>query len=261
MARARNIKPALFKNEVLGTADPIHTLLFEGLWLLADREGRLEDRPLRIKGEIFPYRDGIDVDGSLTWLHDNGFIVRYSTEAGRFIAILQFVKHQNPHKNEPESDIPAPTLRKSHRRSVPSTSEKNQSTPEKIGTAPADSLLLIPDSPNLIPDSGKEERAAEPPPPAKSPSRFVPPTVDQVADYCRERSSSIDPQQFVDFYVSKGWRVGSQPMRDWKACVRTWETRDRNGGGRSRDSPPVRRSKADAIVDEVTEQAESIFGG
>ena len=48
MARARNIKPALFKNEVLGVADPIATLLFIGLWTLADRRGILEDRPLQI---------------------------------------------------------------------------------------------------------------------------------------------------------------------------------------------------------------------
>jgi hypothetical protein len=52
--RACNIKPGFFKNEVLGTAVPILSLLFSGLWGLADREGRLEDRPLRIKAEIFP---------------------------------------------------------------------------------------------------------------------------------------------------------------------------------------------------------------
>lgn len=51
MARSRNIKPGLFKNEVLGVADPIYTILFQGLWVLADREGRLEDRPMRIKAE------------------------------------------------------------------------------------------------------------------------------------------------------------------------------------------------------------------
>ncbi len=68
MARARNIKPGLFKNEILGVAEPIYTLLFEGLWLLADREGRLEDRPLRIKAEIFPYREGLDLVSMLGWL-------------------------------------------------------------------------------------------------------------------------------------------------------------------------------------------------
>ena len=79
MARARSLKPALFRNEILGTADPFYTLLFESLWLIADREGRLEDRPIRIKADTFPYREGIDIDAMLTWLHDNGFIIRYDS--------------------------------------------------------------------------------------------------------------------------------------------------------------------------------------
>lgn len=57
--------------------------------------------------------------------------------------------------------------------------------------------------------------------------RFTPPTVSEVSDYCKERGSNIDPEQFVDFYASKGWRVGNQPMKDWRAAVRTWEKRSR----------------------------------
>lgn len=64
----------------------------------------------------------------------------------------------------------------------------------------------------------------------KTVKRFKPPTVDEVAEYCKERKNSIAPQQFVDFYTSKGWKVGDQPMKDWKAAVRTWENRDKKGG-------------------------------
>lgn len=142
MARARNIKPGLFKNEVLGVADPLVTLLFEGLWLLADREGRLEDRPLRIKAEIFPYRDGLDIESLLNWLVDNEFIVRYTCEGKRYIQVNNFDKHQNPHKNEAPSEIPAFS-------EGCTASEKIGTTSEKIGSTRADSL--IPDS--LIPDS------------------------------------------------------------------------------------------------------------
>ena len=138
MARARNIKPALFRNEVLGVADPLYTLLFQSLWLLADREGRLEDRPVRIKADTFPYREGLNVDAMLTWLHDNGFIIRYQSRENRYIQIVNFAKHQNPHKNEAVSEIPS--------------FSNGCTTSEKIGTAPADSLNLIPDSGFLIPD-------------------------------------------------------------------------------------------------------------
>lgn len=58
--------------------------------------------------------------------------------------------------------------------------------------------------------------------------RFTPPTVEEVAAYCRERNNRIDSQTFVDFYASKGWVVGKSKMKDWKAAIRTWEKRDGN---------------------------------
>lgn len=60
----------------------------------------------------------------------------------------------------------------------------------------------------------------------KEKGRFTPPALDDVAAYCAERGNSIDPQRFIDFYQSKGWKVGSAPMKDWKAAVRNWESRD-----------------------------------
>ena len=55
--------------------------------------------------------------------------------------------------------------------------------------------------------------------------RFTPPTVNEVQEYCSERGNNIDPQTFIDFYESKGWMVGKNKMKDWKAAVRTWEKR------------------------------------
>lgn len=60
----------------------------------------------------------------------------------------------------------------------------------------------------------------------KTATVFTPPTVEMVKAYCKERGNRVDPQRFVDFYASKGWKVGNQPMKDWKAAVRTWEQRD-----------------------------------
>lgn len=152
MARSRNIKPGLFQNEVLGVADPIYTLAFEGLWLYADREGRLEDRPIRVGGQIFPYRREVDMNAVLDWLAANEFIVRYQVSGKRYIQVLNFAKHQNPHKNETESEIPAPE-------EIGSTPEIIGTSSEKIGSTPADSLLLIPDS-LLTPLSGKPDVSA-----------------------------------------------------------------------------------------------------
>lgn len=143
MARARNLKPGLFKNEILGVADPLYSLLFEGLWLLADREGRLEDRPMRIKAEVFPYRDGVNVANMLDWLHARGFITRYRVDNKGYLAILQFRKHQNPHKNEPVSTLPGPD-------SVGATTEEIGTTSDELGTA-SDELSTTPEYPGSAP--------------------------------------------------------------------------------------------------------------
>lgn len=68
--------------------------------------------------------------------------------------------------------------------------------------------------------------------------RFIPPTVDEVNEYCVERNNNIDPEQFVNYYESKGWMIGKSKMKSWKAAVRTWE---RNGYSNRR------KSKADDL--------------
>lgn len=148
--RARNLKPSLFKNEELGTADPLYTLLYEGLWCMADREGRLEDRPIKIRGEVFPHRQGLDADAMLGWLQAHGFIRRYQIGHGRYIEIIKFKKHQSPHHTEKPSEIPP-----YNDRALTVKSRK------RLRENPPDSLT--PDS--LTPDSGflTPELAAAPP--------------------------------------------------------------------------------------------------
>lgn len=60
----------------------------------------------------------------------------------------------------------------------------------------------------------------------KSASGFQKPTIEQIQEFCKERNNAVDPQRFYNFYESKGWRVGNQPMKDWQAAIRTWESRD-----------------------------------
>lgn len=108
MARARNIKPAFFANEYLADL-PFHTrLMFIGLWTLADREGRFEDRPRRIKIQLFPLDDGLDIDLMLSELSKSGFLIRYEAAGIRYCQIVNFTKHQMPHHKEAASEIPPP---------------------------------------------------------------------------------------------------------------------------------------------------------
>jgi hypothetical protein len=135
MARARNIKPSFFTNDMLAEVSVLGRLLFIGLWTIADREGRLEDRPKKIKAEVLPY-DDCDTDSLLNELAKNGFIVRYESSESKYIQILTFKKHQNPHIKEAESTIPAP-----YKHSANTVQVTTQT-----GTSHADSLLPITDS-------------------------------------------------------------------------------------------------------------------
>lgn len=153
MARARNIKPGIMANEFLADLPPIDRLLFIYLWMLADREGRLEDRPRQIKALALPY-DDLDVDESLSRIARAGFIVRYVNEGRSFIQITNFSKHQTPHPREQASVIPecesgqeVIEIKEENKRN--GEAEKRQCLGHaKQGTSPSD--VLIPDT--LIPD-------------------------------------------------------------------------------------------------------------
>ena len=101
------LKPGFFRNEELARLPFEVRLLFAGLWCIADREGRLEDRPLRIRADLFPYED-VDVEAGLSSLRKAAFLERYEVDGIHYIQILAFKKHQNAHCREPTSEIPAP---------------------------------------------------------------------------------------------------------------------------------------------------------
>lgn len=163
MARSRNIKPGFFSNEHLAELDFATRLLFIGMWTEADREGRLEDRPRRLKMALFP-ADNVDIESMLSGLESYGFIRRYAASGCRAIQIVSWAKHQNPHVKEAKSTIPAEVFE-------PAPDWYEESTgqaPCEYGSFPADSLSLdslssdslIPASPiedqNLLPVAGAQ---------------------------------------------------------------------------------------------------------
>ena len=66
--------------------------------------------------------------------------------------------------------------------------------------------------------------------------RFQKPSLEEIRSYCQERGNKVDPEQFYNFYESKGWMVGKSPMKDWQASVRTWEKREKEVAPRKRES-------------------------
>ena len=184
MARARNIKPGFFTNDVLAECSALARILFQGLWCHADREGRLEDRPRKLKAEILPY-DECDTEELLCQLESRGFIVRYSHGADRFIQVVNFCKHQNPHVKEQESTIPAQCT--------------SGAKPEVAG--------LIPDSLNPITDSSEQ-----PLPGASLPVADKPEKVEtELQAVCRQTWAA-----YADAYETK---YSTKPVRNAKVSA------------------------------------------
>ena len=97
----------------------------------------------------------------------------------------------------------------------------------------------IPSSSHAIPtlfptiEEKKEVKNIKKEVPKGTKKKFVPPSVDDVAAYCRERGNNVNAQAFVDFYISKDWMIGKNKMKDWKAAVRTWERSENKGKPKS----------------------------
>lgn len=105
--RIRTIKPDFYLDEELARRPPLERLLFSALWLQADRDGKLEDRPSKIKAQALPY-DDCDCDEMLGNLAATGYIIRYEVRGRKYIQVRTFGKHQRPNTREPKSTIPDP---------------------------------------------------------------------------------------------------------------------------------------------------------
>ncbi|EOC1611973.1 hypothetical protein [Cronobacter turicensis] len=189
MARSRNIKPGFFTNDELAECSPLARLLFAGLWTIADKEGRLDDRPKKVKALVLPF-DNVDCDELLQQLHDRKFIQRYQVQDGAYIQITNWKKHQNPHCKEAPSEIPeyceadekqeeeqvkedesTMQVQCNNSANESQVTDKQEAQLEHSASTvqeqvennlnPADSFNLIPDSLILIPDSVVNTQAAD----------------------------------------------------------------------------------------------------
>lgn len=161
MARARNIKPAFFDNDLLAEIEPLGRLLFIGLWTIADHKGDLVYREKRIKAQLLPY-DNCDIKKIMINLDKSGFIRFYSDGDLIYLNIVNFSKHQNPHKNERAKGSDIPELTEMMTQAIDLNTltinrDNNGTNQDNDGTNRADSLLLIPDPLIPITDSNNDK--------------------------------------------------------------------------------------------------------
>jgi hypothetical protein len=95
--------------------------------------------------------------------------------------------------------------------------------------------------------------------PSKKSKRFKPPTVEEVRAYCEERRNGINAEAFIDYYATRGWKLGKDTMKDWKACIRTWERRQGYKPPKETASVPAQASQSDRSykLDTWYDQAEA----
>ena len=224
--RARNIKPGFFKNEDLAELGPYAQILFEGLWCLADQEGKLEDRVKRIAAEVFPYYDpSPSVDTLLSFLQDKNFIIRYQTERLKIIKVINFNHHQTPHRNEQESFLPEPIQKKQvvRKKKLPTKDESDSIQ----GSATLRPDILNPDSLNpssLNPDSLNEESGFTDSPPDIE--KLSPPSL---ANFWNELKPNVLPKVFLPLNPKRtdkaklAIKVRPDPEY-WKALIQSIST-------------------------------------
>lgn len=99
------------------------------------------------------------------------------------------------------------------------------------------------------PDKNKNSTAG------RKKSKFVKPSVDEIRDYCIERGNNIDPLKFFNYYESKGWYVGKSPMKDWKACVITWELNDNTPANKPKANTKTESKSSSFVADDWMKQA------
>lgn len=181
MARVRQLGPSFWMDEDIADLTPWARLLFQGLWSLADRRGRLEDRPAFIRVQVFPYDDLESKQVSLVALLEElardrkhsagGFIIRYEVAGRQYIQIRSFEKHQHPHPKEPESKIPvAPTVTEKPRKAAESRGGQRPGRGQQPPCRAGSSVPSVPSGSSEPSDIGLTVRPSAVGPPAESAS-------------------------------------------------------------------------------------------
>ena len=199
----RILKESICTSETVAELSDFEFRLWVGLITQVDDAGRGDARPAIIKGRVFPLRERVtvkDIDNALRGLAAKGCVSLYTVGGRPYLWFPTWSEHQRIRDCKPK---------------YPGPEEQDEKT-------------TCGDLPQVAADCGLNPNPNPNPNPRESRTkRFTPPTVDEVSEYCQKSGYVVDPQRFVDFYASKGWKVGKESMKDWEAAVRNWANRDK----------------------------------
>lgn len=193
----RILKESICTSDSIDELSWFEEVLFYRLIVNCDDYGRFDGRVPVIKNRLFPLKDCVTlktVESAVNKLVRVGLVSCYEANKKPFLFLPTWNEHQSVRAKK--SKYPEPEIICNQMQAdVPEIQSNAKSNP----------------NPNAE-DADKPHR-----------TRFVPPTVEQVADYCKERGNKVDPQRLVDYYTANGWKTGRNPMKDWRAAVRNWE--------------------------------------
>lgn len=226
----RIIKESICRSDSIDGLSWFEEVLFYRLIVSCDDYGRFDGRPAIIKNCLFPLKENLTIKAvadAIKTLASKELVALYEFEGKPYLCLPTWNEHQTTRATK--SKYPAPEDGNEYSYDNVKSSEN---ICKQMNTDAPDIRIRNSYSLNDIRNSEDDIRDASE---TRSRTRFVPPSLDDVSAYCLERGGIVDPHRWYDYYSSNGWRVGKNPMKDWKAAVRTWE---RNGVDRPQETKP-----------------------
>ena len=222
----RIIKESAFTSDKVAQLTDFEFRLWVGMITQADDAGRGDARPAILKGRIFALRERTtvkDIESALLALAAAGCVSLYKVSGKPYFQFPNWSAHQRIRDCKPK---------------YPGVDERDEEDICDIPPQLAATCGELPPKSNPIQSESNPNTNTRGHAPARA--RFVKPSVEEVATYCREKGYGIDAQHFVDYYDSNGWKVGKNPMQDWKAAVRNWARGE--GKGKQQDTKTTKPS-------------------
>ena len=216
----RLIKESICTSDSIDQLSWFEEVLFYRLIVNCDDYGRFDGRAAIIKNRLFPLKENLTakaVTAAINKLASAGLVTLYVFEGKPYLYLPTWNEHQSIRAKK--SKYPQPP--------------DDCQSPENICMQMLADESKCPRNPiqsESNPNPNTEDATAS------LRARFQKPSLEEVQAYCQERGNSVDAQRWYDYYEANGWKVGKNPMKDWKATVRTWE---RNGY----DSKPGKQRK------------------
>lgn len=205
----RIIKESICTSENIDQLSAFNETVFYRLIVNVDDYGRIDARPKLLAAKLFPLKDirAAQIEEALRKLTSAELVTIYIVDGKPFLQMNTWDRHQ--------------TIR-AKRSKCPPPESGVQADENICKQMHADASRC-----SRNPIQSESESESNPKERGRTASRFVPPSIEDVTAYCKERGNRVSAQTFIDFYTAKGWRVGNNPMKDWRAAIRTWEQRDR----------------------------------